>query len=189
MTEGANIGEAKAQARAHLLKMRAQATPNARAAAATRAWAALSRLRGAVIAGYLPIGSEVDPTQTMRSLAASNTICVPVVTGKGAPLRFREWWPGCKTEPGPFKVPVPTEGGWRVPNVLIVPMVGFDAGCARLGYGGGFYDRTLAGLPDAQTLGLAVEAQKLVQIPREATDVRLNAIVTEAGVYQRRATG
>lgn len=189
MGDGANLGEAKAQARRHCLTAREGATLQARAAAATRLWALLRDLRGATIAGYLPIGTEVDPTRTMRALTHDNTICVPVVTAKGAPLRFREWWPGCPTEAGPFGVQVPTEGGWRVPDLLIVPMVGFDAGCNRLGYGGGFYDRTLSGLGNAQSVGLAVEAQKLVQIPREAWDVRLDMIATETGVYRNPAAG
>ena len=185
MGEGANLGEAKAQARAAVLARRDAASRAARAAAATRLWARLRDLRGATVAGYLPIGSELDPTRCMAVLSRDNTVCVPVVTAKGAPLRFRHWWPGCPTEPGAFGVPVPTEGGWRVPDVLIVPLVAFDAGCNRLGYGGGFYDRTLAGLGRARTVGLAVEAQRLTQVPREATDRPLDMIVTESRVHAR----
>lgn len=151
--------------------------------AATRLFARLSSLRGRTIAGYLPIGSEADPRGAMRTLWHDNRICVPVVTGRGAPLRFREWWPGCPLETGDFGVSVPTEGGWRVPNVLIVPMVGFDGSCARLGYGGGFYDRTLAGLADATAVGLAFEAQRVEALPQEETDIRMQYVITDAGVF------
>ena len=181
--------DAKRQARAALTAARTGVPLKLRAAAATRLWARLREVQGMTIAGYLPIGTEVSPVTTMRALWRDNTICVPVVTGKGAPLRFREWWPGCPTEPGAFDVPVPTEGGWRVPQVLIVPLLGFDASCGRLGYGGGFYDRTLAGLGEAHTIGLAVEVQRMDAVPREPTDVALDEVITEAGIYRRPAEG
>ncbi|KIT16169.1 5-formyltetrahydrofolate cyclo-ligase [Jannaschia aquimarina] len=178
----------KRQARKQSLDARKAATREARASAATRLWAQLRETRGVVIAGYMPKGSEVSPLTAMRALWRDNTICVPVVTAEGAPLRFREWWPGCPTEEGAFGVEIPTEGGWRVPDILIVPLVAFDAGCNRLGYGGGFYDRTLAGLANARTIGLAVEAQRLVQVPREANDRALDYVVTESGVHRRPGT-
>lgn len=118
----------------------------------------------------------------MRALAQDNRICVPVMAGKGAPLRFREWTPGCALEGGPFGVQIPVDGSWRVPDVLIVPLLGFDAGGGRLGYGGGFYDRTLAGLQGALVIGFALEAQRLRMVPQEATDVALPWIVTDRGV-------
>lgn len=151
--------------------------------AGARLYARLMALRGRTIAGFLPIGSEADPTHAMRTLSRDNRICVPVVTAKGAPLRFREWWPGCPLEAGAFGVPVPTEGGWRVPDVVIVPLVGFDARGGRLGYGGGFYDRTLPGLNGALILGFALEAQRVDVIPQDANDVSLPFIVTDAGVH------
>lgn len=166
------------------LAARDAAGPKARAAAATRLYARMADLRGRTIAGYLPIGSEVDPRRVMRVLARDNRICVPVVTVRGAPLRFREWWPGCALETGPFGVQVPVEGGWRVPDLVIVPLVGFDSTGARLGYGGGFYDRTLAGLGAADIVGLAVEAQRVPSLPVEATDIRLPWIVTDRGVLE-----
>ncbi|CTQ50207.1 5-formyltetrahydrofolate cyclo-ligase family protein [Jannaschia donghaensis] len=151
--------------------------------AGTRLYARLMGLRGRTIAGYLPIGSEADPTNVMRVLSRDNRICVPVVTARGAPLRFREWWPGCALETGDFGVSVPTEGGWRVPDVVIVPLVGFDPDGGRLGYGGGFYDRTLAGMGDALVVGFALEAQRMPTLPQDRTDIRLPYIVTDAGVH------
>lgn len=169
--------------RRRCLAARDAAPSLARAAAAVRLWSRLRDLRGALIAGYLPIRSEVDPRRAMAVLSRDNRLCAPVVTAKGAPLRFREWWPGCPTAPGAFGIEEPTEGGWRVPEILIVPMVAFDAAGGRLGYGGGFYDRTLAGLNGARAVGLAIEAQRVDAIPRAPTDVQLSEIVTEAGVY------
>lgn len=157
--------------------------PRARAAAATRLYARMAELQGRTIAGYLPIGSEADPRLVMAVLAHDNRVCVPVVTEPGAPLRFREWWPGCPLETGPLGVSVPVEGGWRVPNVLIVPLLAFDAQGHRLGYGGGYYDRTLAGMGGADVVGFGFEAQRVAAVPAEATDVTLPWIVTEAGAF------
>ena len=175
----------KAQIRASLRAARDAVGPRPRAAAATRLFARLTGLQGACIAGYLPIHGEVDPTGAMRVLSRDNSVCVPVVMGPGAPLRFREWRPGCAVEPGPFGVPVPVDGGWRIPDVLIVPLVGFDASCARLGYGGGYYDRTLSGMGQTRTFGLAVDAQRADALPVGANDVRLDEVVTETRVYRR----
>ena len=183
MASDATLAEQKAQLREACLARRATAGPLSRAAAGVRLWSRLRHLRGATIAGYLPIGSEADPRATMRVLSRDNTICVPIVTARGAPLRFRQWWPGCPTAPGAFGVQEPVEGGWRVPQILIVPMVGFDARCCRLGYGGGFYDRTLAGLGQAEVIGFALEAQRVDAVPVEETDIALGMIVTEKGVF------
>ena len=175
----------KAQFRAAARAARREITPVARAAAQTRLWALLRGVEGQCIAGYLPLPDELDPTCAMRAWAFRNTVCAPVVTAKGAPLRFRQWWPGCPLVEGAFGVREPQEGGWRVPDVVVVPLLAFDAGCGRLGYGGGFYDRTLAGLPEARTVGLGAEALRVRQVPRERWDVDLDAVVTEAGVHLR----
>ena len=184
---------AMASAKPHALKVQARSQARAaraavgrlpRVAAAVRLWAHLRGLRGAVIAGYLPIGSELDPTGAMRALAQDNRLCVPVVTAKGAPLRFREWTPGCAVEAADYGVPVPVEGAWRVPDVVVVPLLAWDEGGGRLGYGGGFYDRTLAARPEMRAVGFALEAQRTTQVPREATDVRLPEIVTDRRILR-----
>ncbi|WP_281825770.1 5-formyltetrahydrofolate cyclo-ligase [Jannaschia rubra] len=183
MGDDASLTARKAQLRRSCIAARDAVGPNPRAVAATRLFARMWGLRGRTIAGYLPIGSEADPTGVMRVLSRDNRICVPVVTGKGAPLRFREWTPGCALETGPFGVSVPIDGGWRVPDLLIVPMVGFDAAGGRLGYGGGFYDRTLSGLRDADVVGFALEAQRIDAVPAGRHDITLPWIVTDAGVF------
>ena len=140
-----------------------------------------------IVAGYRPIRTEIDPTPLMQALGARGArLCVPVIEGKGRPLAFREWQPGAAMLPGPFGAEIPAEGDWLTPEALIVPLVGFDAQGWRLGYGGGFYDRTLAGLragPGAVALGLAYAAQAVAAVPREPTDERLDAVATEAGLY------
>ncbi|MEO0913323.1 MAG: 5-formyltetrahydrofolate cyclo-ligase [Pseudomonadota bacterium] len=140
-----------------------------------------------VISGYMPIRTEIDPLPVMRVLADEGyRLCVPVVEGKGRPLRFRAWSPDTEMEPGAFGALVPRAGAWLEPDALITPLLAFDAAGYRLGYGGGFYDRTLAVLGAERrvyTVGFAYEAQRVASVPREATDMRLDAIVTEATTH------
>jgi 5-formyltetrahydrofolate cyclo-ligase len=110
---------------------------------------------------------------------------VPVIIGKGQPLRFRRWTPKSAMVPGEFRALVPETGDWMEPAVLIVPLLAFDRRGYRLGYGGGFYDRTLEGLRAQGTvlaIGFAFAAQEVAEVPRDGTDQRLDMIVTESGV-------
>ncbi len=135
------------------------------------------------LAGYMPLRTEIDPLPAMA--AHQGTVCVPVIMGAGQPLRFREWSPGSAMIPGEFGAAIPAEGAWVVPQVLIVPLVGFDARGYRLGYGGGFYDRTLEGLRargPVLAVGFAFSAQEMDEVPIEPTDQKLDVIVTERGV-------
>ena len=139
---------------------------------------------GRVIAGYMPIRTEADPRPAMAELCRMNRLCVPVIEGAGLPLKFREWTPGAPMVEGAFGAAIPAEGDWLTPEIVIVPLVAFDARLNRLGYGGGFYDRTLEGLRAQATMraiGLAYGAQELPELPLEPTDQPLDAIVTEAG--------
>jgi 5-formyltetrahydrofolate cyclo-ligase len=141
---------------------------------------------GRVISGYMPIRTEIDPRPAMEALhAAGARLAVPVIAGARLPLKFREWTPGARLVEGPFKALIPEEGDWLVPETLIVPLVGFDAGLNRLGYGGGFYDRTLAQLRAAgpiRAIGFAFAAQELPAISAQPTDQPLDALVSELGV-------
>lgn len=160
-----------------------------KAAHATQAEAAslalvnhLARMTGRVIAGYLPIRTEANPLPAMTALAAQNRICVPVILGPGRPLRFREWQPGCALVEADFKVMIPAEGDWLTPDLVIAPLVAFDPACYRLGYGGGFYDRTLEGLRAegrVEALGFAYADQQVAILPLEPTDQPLDAVLTE----------
>lgn len=143
----------------------------------------LAAERGRPLAGYMAMRTEIDPLAAM--VAHQGPVCVPVIITAGQPLKFREWSPGCALEMGAFGAEIPAEGAWIEPEVLIVPMVGFDARGYRLGYGGGFYDRTLAGLRARRkvlAVGFAFAAQELPEVPIDEFDQRLDAVVTEAGV-------
>lgn len=137
-----------------------------------------------VLAGYMPMRTEIDPLPAMA--AHQSAVGVPVIIGRGQALRFREWTPGCAMVPGEFGALIPQEGAWVVPEVLIVPLVGYDACGFRLGYGGGFYDRTLEELRtrgDVLAIGFAFSGQQMAEVPIEATDQRLDLIVTERGIF------
>jgi 5-formyltetrahydrofolate cyclo-ligase len=143
----------------------------------------LAEYRGRALAGYMAMRTEADPMAAM--LAHQGPVCVPVIVGEGQALRFREWTHGCEMVAGEFGALIPAEGAWIEPEVLIVPLVGFDARGFRLGYGGGFYDRSLEGLRARRAtvaVGFGFAAQELDEVPIDAFDQRLDAMVTEAGV-------
>jgi len=139
-----------------------------------------------VISGYMPIRTEISPLAVMRALVASGRrICVPVITGNGQPLEFHEWTPDCAMIDGPFGAKVPQNGAVLQPHLLIAPLLAFDARGFRLGYGGGFYDRTLQGLRAGRptlAVGFGYGAQQVARVPTEPTDQPLDAMVTEAGI-------
>jgi 5-formyltetrahydrofolate cyclo-ligase len=135
------------------------------------------------LAGYMALGDELDPLAAMR--AHIGPVCVPVVQGRGQPLVFHRWTPDTPMVAGAFKVRVPAVADPITPDVLLVPMLAFDARGYRLGYGGGFYDRTLAGLRAQRrvlAIGFAYDAQEMAQVPTNATDEPLDMIVTPAGI-------
>ena len=140
---------------------------------------------GLVISGYMPIRTEIDVLPAMTSLhALGHRICVPVIVRPGLPLSFREWTPDCAMVSGPFGAKVPAGGDWLAPEVLIVPLVSFDMQGFRLGYGGGYYDRSLELLRKKKptlAVGYAYSAQ-MGEVPVEVTDQQLDAMVTERGI-------
>ena len=114
-------------------------------------------------------------------------ICVPVILGDGQPLLFREWTPTVDMIDGPFGAMVPAQGEDLDPDVLICPLLAFDTKGYRLGYGGGFYDRSLEGLRAKDkgiAVGFAYDAQLIKSVPTEPTDQKLDAMVTEAQVLR-----
>ena len=168
----------KAELRRAALAARAAVTDRGarQARALARLGALIGPARGRVLAGYMPMRDEIDPLPFMA--AWEGPVCVPVVVGKGLPLTFGRWTQGAPMVPGTFGTMVPAEDTALVPEVLIVPLVAFTDAGDRLGYGGGFYDRTLAAMPEADAVGLAFAVQRMDAIPREPTDVRLRAIAT-----------
>ncbi|MEM7241272.1 MAG: 5-formyltetrahydrofolate cyclo-ligase [Pseudomonadota bacterium] len=140
------------------------------------------------IAGYMPIRTEVTPLLAMaKAYARGHRICVPVVIAAGSPLEFHEWTPNSTMVAGAFGAAVPEEGALLIPDIVITPLVAFDRSGYRLGYGGGFYDRSFAELSEMKKIsavGFAYDAQELMMIPREDTDYPLDAIVTERGILR-----
>ena len=175
--------DVKAQARAEAFARRAEAFAAGQGQAAEILADYLAGQQGRVLAGYMPMRTEIDPLPAMA--AHQGPVGVPVIVAKAAPLRFREWSPGCRLIEGAFRARIPEEGGWVEPEVLIVPMLAFDARGYRLGYGGGFYDRTLEQLRaqgPVLAVGFAFAAQEVAKVPTDAFDQRLDAVVTEKGV-------
>ena len=140
--------------------------------------------RGVPLAGYMAMRTEIDPTPAMEEAAAHGPVGVPVIIRAGQPLMFRTWEPDCKLIKGEFGARIPEEGAWMTPQIVIVPLVAFDRKGGRLGYGGGFYDRTLEQLRAAQptmAIGFAYAEQEDENLPLEPTDQPLDLIVTEHG--------
>jgi 5-formyltetrahydrofolate cyclo-ligase len=138
---------------------------------------------GAIIAGYWPMGDEMDPRPLMLALASLGlALALPVTPPRGQPLTFRAWAPGGALRPGPAGTSEPAEGALVNPDWLLVPLLAFDRAGRRLGYGGGYYDRTLAALPGAKPIGIAYAGQEMAEVPAGPQDFRLPLIATEAGV-------
>jgi 5-formyltetrahydrofolate cyclo-ligase len=139
-----------------------------------------------VVAGYRPIRSEIDPTPAMIALCEAGVrVAVPVIEAKDSPLLFHEWSPGCEMVEGAFGAEVPAKAIKLLPEILITPLVGWDRQGWRLGYGGGFYDRSLEQLRihrPVRAIGFAYVEQEIGETPRESTDQRLDAIVTDKEV-------
>nr|WP_245218776.1 5-formyltetrahydrofolate cyclo-ligase [Rubellimicrobium aerolatum] len=179
----------KAEARARAFARRQAAFEGGHPAPAALLVEVLHAYRGRPLAGYLPMRSEIDPLPAMVEAARHGPVGVPVTPKMGRPLTFREWTPGCVLIDGGFGTVVPATGAEVVPEVLVVPLVAFDRRGGRLGYGGGFYDRTLARLRargPVVAIGYAWGAQEDDGLPLEATDEALDLIVTEREVIAPR---
>ncbi len=152
----------------------------------------LAGYRGVPLAGYMAMRTEIDPTAAMEEASAHGPVGVPVIMGAGQPLRFRAWTPGCAMVAGAFGADIPAGGDWITPEILIVPLVAFTRQGERLGYGGGFYDRTLEGLRSVKptlAIGFAYGAQQAEELPLEPTDQPLDLIVTETEIIEIGASG
>jgi 5-formyltetrahydrofolate cyclo-ligase len=142
---------------------------------------------GAVVAGFWPMRGEIDLRPLLQALhARGHVVVLPETPPRGQPLLFRRWWPGMTMLAGRFGTFFPG-GAADTPDVLFVPLLAFDRSGRRLGYGGGYYDRTLAALPGAVAIGCAFAAQELDAVPAADYDARLDAIATERGVIHCKA--
>lgn len=143
----------------------------------------------AIVSVYHPIRTELDTAPLAQELFSREiTVALPVVTQKNAPLTFRLYNPGDEMIKGAYGEMVPAETAKDVtPSILVVPMLGFTRDGGRLGYGGGYYDRTLEGLragPGALAVGYAFAAQEVDELPLTPLDQRLDWIVTERGAIR-----
>jgi 5-formyltetrahydrofolate cyclo-ligase len=139
-----------------------------------------------VISAYMPIHTEVSPIPTMeRMVARGRKVCVPVIVGNGVPLEFHQWTPDTEMVAGAFGAYIPKNGIKLIPDIVITPLLAFDAHGYRMGYGGGFYDRSfeqISAVKDVQAVGYAYSDQEVLLVPREETDFPLNAVITEKGI-------
>ena len=140
---------------------------------------------GTILAGYSPIRSECDPVPLMRSLAGKGAqLALPVIEAKDKPLSFSEWRQGGHLVAGPFGILQPRPDAVSVdPDIILVPLVAFDRRLRRIGYGAGYYDRTLAELRQQRrvvvAVGIAFAAQEVAEIPSDGHDQGLDLVLTE----------
>jgi 5-formyltetrahydrofolate cyclo-ligase len=144
-------------------------------------------LAAAKLALCWPIKGEYDARHLARTLRERGALtALPVVVAPKQPLIFREWHPGVELAHGPLDIPYPANSAVVVPNAVLLPMNGWDPAGYRLGYGGGFFDRTLASLPKKPAvIGVTYEMAKMETIRPQSWDIPVDWVVTERGVYRR----
>jgi len=186
-----SLSQQKKTLRAQILELRtaARATfgDDAERRLAENVLEALPDVKGKAISVYWPLRSEIGVETLLHGLHDSGALCyLPVVEEVEKPLTFKRWQPDQSLIEGAYGVMTPPEEAEEgTPEIVILPVVAFDEQGGRLGYGGGFYDRTLEilrGNGDILALGAAFSCQRVDQVPTEATDQRLDGIVTEEGV-------
>ena len=178
----------KAALRAQARVVRAGLDPVAAGAAVARAVLAAPPLRGAVVAGFWPLADEIDLRPLWHGLdAAGCRVALPETRARGEALVFRAWTPGAVMVAERFGTRRP-EGAVVVPALVFVPFLAFDASCHRLGYGGGYYDRTLASLAGVAAVGLGFSKLAVDRLPVGPHDRGLDAVITELGVTVPRKT-
>ncbi len=145
-------------------------------------------VKGKIVSGFLPIGSEIDVRPLLKMcLNAGAEICLPCVEKNNAPLLFRKWREGDVLVSEIFGTKAPHHNAQElIPDIVVTPMLAFDTQGYRMGYGGGFYDRTFAHfkkIKDIQAIGVALDIQKIDTVPTGDYDIALNKIITETKVY------
>jgi 5-formyltetrahydrofolate cyclo-ligase len=182
-----DVAASKRLARKEAKRLRgiaSDAAPDAPRAVRARAAELLPAGPEDVVSGYWPIGSELDVIPLLRQFAAAGAVtALPVADGPGRPLRFLAWAPGEPVAEAGGGIMVPAgRAAEVVPSIVLVPMLAFDREGFRLGYGGGFYDRTLAGLRARGRVlaaGVAFAGQEMEGLPRDEYDQRLDLLLTE----------
>ena len=185
-----SLAAAKAEARKRAAKVRAAAFnelgDQAGRALAELGLGFLNQTGPAAVSGFYPYKSEIDLRDLLGRLSGEGwTTCLPIVLNAGEPLLFRAWAPGQATEPGAWDIPVPLASANTVePDVMLVPLLAFDRAGYRLGYGGGFYDRTIELFRKSKQLtavGVAFAAQEVDEVVRGEHDQPLDWVLTETG--------
>ena len=158
---------------------------------ARRLLGAFPLLQGRTIGFCWPYRGEFDPRFVIRRLRdAGSRAALPVVVARGAPLQFCEWWPGAPMRSATLGIPVPDGTQPLQPEALLIPPVGFDAAGYRLGYGAGYFDRTLAAMsPRPLAIAVAFELSRIPTIRPQPHDVPMDFVVTEVGVHHVAAHG
>ena len=140
------------------------------------------------ISGYFPVRGEVNILPFIEFLSKNNNfICMPFIKKTNHHLLFKSWKNGEKTSKGDFDILTPLNGIFTRPNILLVPLLAFDRKKNRLGYGGGFYDRTIQYLEkfnSIQTIGIAFNEQEIDKVPTTKFDKKLSKIVTPREIIQ-----
>ncbi|MCB1473944.1 MAG: 5-formyltetrahydrofolate cyclo-ligase [Rhodobiaceae bacterium] len=149
----------------------------------------IGALEGRTISFYWPLRGEPDLRALIDSVAAAGARCaLPVVVERNAPLEFHAWAPGDALKKGFWGIPVPEAENAVLPDVILAPVVGFDAGCYRLGYGGGYFDRTLSVIAhSALVVGIGYTAARIATIFPQPHDIALDRIVTQSATLDRPA--
>ena len=191
MEEVADITRWRRAERARLIGARLELAPEKRrqrsAAVEQRLATLLKRLGTRILGAYWPVKGEFDPLPLAGRLIAEGwRVALPAAIAKDSPLEYRAWQPGDAMENGRHGIPEPAQRALVTPEILLLPLVGFDDGLHRLGYGGGYFDRTLAALsPRPIAIGVGFEAQRLDTIHPRPHDLTLDAIVTEAQLREK----
>lgn len=186
----------KAELRKALRDVRhaAAAATGANAALGMHVLEALERFEPHTVGFYWPLPGEFDARDALSRWLAQDVrrqAALPVIAMKGHALVFHAWAPDTPMRIGHHRIPEPLDTPAVLPDLLLIPCVGFDDDGYRLGYGGGYYDRTLAGWPGTSrpaTVGIAYDACRIASLPREPHDLPLDAIVTETGERARFTT-
>jgi len=190
VSETSDIVEAKKALRARMKDGRAALSPATQAqaadAVAARGLDFLQPTAGAVVSGFAPMAGEFRVWALLRRLQRDGfALALPVMQGKGEPLLFRAWAPGDAMDSGVWGIAEPkADKAALEPDILIVPLLAFDRRGRRLGYGGGYYDRTLAGLRARKAVvavGLGYDEQEVDAVPHLDYDQRLDWVLTPSG--------
>jgi 5-formyltetrahydrofolate cyclo-ligase len=190
MMEADEIKAWRRAERERLMALRMGLPPAERRTMGERITAALQQIVTAcpgILGVYWPFRAEFDPRPLVDGLvAAGRQVALPVVIDRRGPLEYRAWAPGEALSAGVWDIPIPERREIVLPTMVLAPVVGFDHACYRLGYGGGYFDRTLASLdPRPLAIGVGFGCQAIETIYPQSFDIPMNMIVTETGVVRR----